>query len=355
MTTNNAVQALFGLIERATELGASDVFLVPGEAPAVRLPDGIVRLEGPPLAGGDIHAMAVALAGAQAVERIGAETGVVSRLGDAPEFPDAVFKIAKSRSAVTLAVQLTRPVLVDADICRIPPAVLDALKAPQGLVIFSGIDGSGKSTTAYSGVDYINSHRACHICTVEQPSYLRIPSRKALVQQRQVGLDVPSVLEGIYAAMAQDFDVLFLNNVPGIEELQACLTVAERGHLVVMLMHLPSPEEAVWRLMDLFPEDLRSACCRSLARGLGAVSAQRLLPAKKGGRLAAYGVLIPDEEMRSAIAECRDFIGRRSSLPPGCQTMIESIRALETSGSITPETAQKAIREEEQRVALRIE
>jgi twitching motility protein PilT len=347
MRTNEAMTMLRELVAEAKDAGASDLLLIPRERPAMRLPAGIERLQREALTPELLRAMAVELLGAATVDRIGRELGAVSRLGEGEDLDDVIVNVGCSRGMTSLTIQLNRPVMVSAERCRIPKAMLDAMLAQKGLVIFSGVDGSGKSTSAYSALGYLSANRACHICTVEDPIYVHVPAAKALVQQRQVGVDVPNVLEGIQAAMKQDFDVLFLGGITGLEELQASIAVAEKGHVVLTQMHQPTPEEAIRRLMDVFPEDIRAAALRALARALGAVSAQRLLPGIAGGRVAAYAVLVPDEEMRSAIAAGHDFTARRTPLPAGCQTMAESIRQLAAEGLISADTARRALEEEE--------
>jgi twitching motility protein PilT len=193
-------------------------------------------------------------------------------------------------------------------------------------------------------VDHINGHRACHICTVEDPVIVPIPAKKALVQQRCVGADVPNTLAGIQAAMRQDLDVLFINEIKTVEELEAVISVAEQGHLVITVFHAAAtPEESVRRMIDVFPEDVRDVSRRAIAGSLRAVCAQRLLPRVGGSRVAAYAVLIPDDEMRNAIAGGRDFMKRENPMPEGCQTMPEHIERLRDEGVISGETAEKAL------------
>ena len=251
--------------------------------------------------------------------------------------------VARSRGDYTVTAIVSGPVILSVERIALPDAVVEALSSGSGLVVFSGLPGSGKTTAGYSAVDHVNAHTRCHICTVEDPVWVQIPPKQALVQQREVGVDVPTALAGIHAAMGQDLDVLFIGEITGLEELQACITTAETGHLVITVMHAATPEDAVQRMIDVFPEELRGVACRALAGSLRAVCAQVLVPAVKGGRVAAYGVIVPDAEMREAIAEGRDFRARHTPWPEGCRTLAEDIERLRIEGIIPDEAARDAL------------
>ena len=220
----------------------------------------------------------------------------------------------------------------------------DAVLAPSGLVVFSGLAGSGKTTAALAAVDHVNSTLSKHIVTV-QSGYYPIESKKSLVSQHAVGEDVPDILAGIHAAFRQDLDVLFVESVADVEELEACMTAAQTGHLVITAIHALSPEDAVQRLIDVFPAELRPVMQRDLAHYLVAVCAQQLLPRKPKGLLAAYGVLVPDDDMRRAIAEGHHFMERQGPNPAGCQTIADDIKRLHQVGDISDEIAKKALAE----------
>jgi twitching motility protein PilT len=169
----------------------------------------------------------------------------------------------------------------------------------------------------------------------------KLTPKRALIQQREVGVDIPHPLAGIHAARKQDLDVLFVSEITCLEELQACITIAETGHLVIVALNaISKPEEVIQRLLDVFPEDIKDVSRRALAGVLLGVSTQRLLPrVDRQGSVTAYGVLIPDQEMRQAIAEGKDFMLRPAHMPKGCQTLEQDIRRLQKEGIISPEIA----------------
>ena len=164
----------------------------------------------------------------------------------------------------------------------------------------------------------------------------------AFVQQREIGSDVPDIVGGISAAIRQDPDVIMIGEIKCMEDLQAAVTAAEIGHLVMFQMHSKTPEDAIQKIMGVFPEDIRDVSRRAFARVLRGVSAQRLLPrADRPGRAAAYGVIIPDDEMRTAIAEGKDIMTRRKPMPEGCRTIADDVRRLLSEGVISEETAEE--------------
>ncbi len=331
------------LFNEALERGASDVFLLPGEPPTMRVNGLIERTDADPLSAEELRSIAAAMIGEEDLEKIGREVGEITRWCGVMGVVNATLSVARAHGDYTIVFGLNPPVIVDVKRAQIPEAMLEAACSGAGLVVFSGLAGSGKTTSLLSVVDYVNTQIPCHICTVENPIHVHITAKKALVQQREVGVDVPNCLSGIRAAMKQDLDVLCVGEITSVEELEACITAAETGHLVVTQLHAPTPEAAIQRIIDVFPDDLREVSRKALASVLKGVSAQRLLAAKEGGRVPAYGVLIPDDEMRLAIAEGRDFMCRRGPMPEGSRTMEDDIKNLLRRGIISEEVAKDAL------------
>ena len=330
------------LLNEAVNRRASDIHLQPGEPPALRVDGVIERMEGDPLSADEITEIAAAAVGEEELHRIGREVGEVHRaLNLSEEFSGRV-AVARSGGEYTISIRLLPISIPNLEAIRFPQAMLDAAGSPHGLVIISGPTGSGKSTAAFSLLEHINAHSPGHICTIEDPIQYRLFAKKALVQQREVGSDVPDTVAGIQASLRQDPDVIFIGELKSVEELEASIAAAELGHLFIIVLHASTPEDALQRLMDIFPEEVRDVSRKALARVLRGVSAQVLLPAKdKPGRTVAYGVLIPDDEMRAAIVEGRDVLARRSPLPEGCRTLDQDIERLANEGKVSQEVADR--------------
>jgi twitching motility protein PilT len=316
-------------------MNATDLFLLPDEPPTMRIHGSIERTDAEVLSAEEIEALAEATIGKNAMGKIGKDVGEIHRSFSLPGEAHIVLCVACASGDYTISAILSRAWLNITE-TGIPKAMLKAVSAPYGLVIFAGSANSGKYMTAYSALEYVNANTTCHICTVEDPILTKLTPKKALIQQREVGVDIPHTLAGIHAARKQDLDVLFVSEITCLEELQACITTAETGHLVIMMLNAVSkPEEVIQRLLDVFPEDLKDVSRRALAGVLLGVSTQRLFPrVDKQGSVAAYGVLIPDREVRQAIAEGKDFMLRAAHLPKGCQTLEQDIKRLQKAGII---------------------
>ncbi|MBN2311422.1 MAG: Flp pilus assembly complex ATPase component TadA [Candidatus Hydrogenedentes bacterium] len=333
------------LAEDALNRNASDLLLVPGEPPVFRVEGALCRADSEPLTAEDTAALAAGVLGDEELARIGPEVGNLRANCPLSDESNLAVCVARAGGCCTLRGRLVPTAIPTlAQVCA-PEALIEAAESPNGLVIVSGLNGSGKTTTCYSLLDHLNRESACHICTVENPCWLAVRPNKALIQQREIGVDVPSCVAGLRAAMHQDPDVVFVGELTTVEELQACITVAETGHLVITQLHAHSPEAAIARIIDVFPEEMRAVARKTLASVLRAASTQCLLPREGGGgRVAAYGVLVPDAEMREAIAEGRDVLERQSPLPDGCQTLAEHIAAYVRDGVVTEQTAQRVLR-----------
>jgi len=333
-------------LQDAFDKGASDLFLIPHEPPSFRIKGSIERTETDALRAEDIWKVAIAAFGEEQIKLVGSQTGQLTTSCSLPGEVDGRMCLARSRGEFTIAIRLLPTNLPDASDLRIPEGMLKAALSQNGLVICAGPSGSGKTTTLYGLAEYINENSASHICTIENPICCRIKPKKAIVQQREVGSDIPDVTAGINAAMQQDLDVLLLGEIKTMEELAACVTVTQTGHLVLSQVHARSPEAAIQRLIDVQAEENVAVFRRHFAEALRAVSAQVLLPKAAGkGRVAAYGVLVPDKQMRKAIAEGRDILERKDPLPKGCQRLADDIERLYDEKVITEESRNNALAE----------
>lgn len=327
------------LLMEAQSRNASDLHLVCGEPPIFRIDGRLERSEAEPLTAEDVTEFASSIASGDELGRIGHEIGEVSR---SIMVGESAARICVSRSSgdLTLAVRLLPTVVPDLNRLSAPKGLIDAASSPSGLIVLSGRTGSGKSTTAYSLLDHINQNLSKNIFTVEDPVMYRLTPKKSIVQQREVGSDIPSDVAGLKLMMRSDADVAFVGEIRTLEVLQACITAAETGHLVITLMHSDTPEAAIERMSEVFSEDIRDVIRKQLSAILRCVCCQRLLPKADGkGRVAAYAVLVPDQEMREAIVEGRDLLSRRTPLPETCLSMPAEIQRLAAEGIIGEQVA----------------
>jgi twitching motility protein PilT len=187
----------------------------------------------------------------------------------------------------------------------LPPVAERLVQLPQGLVLVTGPTGSGKSTTLASMIDAINSRRACHIITIEDPIEYVHDHRRSAVEQREVGIDTDSFARALRAAFREDPDVLLVGEMRDNETIQATLTLAETGHLVFATLHTNDAAQTVDRIVDVFPAEQQAQVRTQLSGTLEAIISQRLVPRVGGGRSAAFEVLVATYAVRNIIRDGR--------------------------------------------------
>ena len=174
----------------------------------------------------------------------------------------------------------------------LPDQVVHISKMRQGLVIFSGATGSGKSTSMAALLNQINHDRYDHILTIEDPVEYVFTEKRCVISQRQVGIDVPTFDLAMKAALREDPDVILMGEMRDPESIEIALTAAETGHLVFSTLHAPTSADAINRMVSSFSGDEQATIRSKLASNLRAVVTQRLLPKKEGGgRAVACEVL----------------------------------------------------------------
>ena len=185
----------------------------------------------------------------------------------------------------------------------LPEALRKLSELKSGLVLLTGVTGSGKSTTLAAIVNEINRHRAVHILTLEDPVEYRFASDRSLIHQREIGSDTVDFASGLRAALREDPDVIVVGELRDLETISIVVTAAETGHLVLSTLHTRSAVETVDRIIDVFPEQQQRQIRVQLAGCLQAVVSQQLLPDKRGGRTSAFEIMIVTPALRNLIRE----------------------------------------------------
>lgn len=185
----------------------------------------------------------------------------------------------------------------------IPSVLKSLLLLPHGLVLVTGPTGSGKSTTLAAMVDYINSIRACHIITIEDPIEYIYENKKSLINQRQVRRDTLDVATALRSSLRQDPDVILLGEIRDLETIRLALTAAETGHLVMATLHASSAPLAVSRMIDVFPNSEKNRVRNLLSESLKAVVCQELVRKINGGRIAAFEIMLVNAAVRHQIRQ----------------------------------------------------
>jgi twitching motility protein PilT len=198
------------------------------------------------------------------------------------------------------------------------------VKRHQGFVLLTGPTGSGKSTTLASMVDWINTNRPVHILTVEDPIEYVHEHKMGIVNQRELGIDVPSFADALRSGLREDPDVVVIGEMRDIETIHAALTIAETGHLVFATLHTNDTTQAIDRIVDVFSAEQQTQIKVQLAGALEAVIYQRLIPRIGGGRIAAFEVLTGSNPVRNLVREGRTR-QLRNAITTGQKDMMQTL------------------------------
>jgi twitching motility protein PilT len=294
------------LLQAAVKQGASDIHIVVGQPPVFRLHGRMRKLETKVLEPEDTMALMKSIA-PERCQRELQESGSSDfgfAFGGLARFRVSIFKQRGNISMVLRQIpndKLTPEQLGLAD------AVVEMVQRPRGLVLVTGPTGSGKSTTLASLINFINESHDHHIITIEDPIEFYHEHKKSTINQREVGVDVPSFAEAIRRALRQDPDVILVGELRDLETIQAAISAAETGHVVFGTLHTNSAQGTVNRIIDAFPGNLQDQIRTQLSTSLIGVVAQTLLPRIGGGRVAAYEVLVVTPGIANLIRENKTF------------------------------------------------
>ena len=265
----------------------------------------------------------------------------------------------RQRGVISLAARRVNTVIPPFEDLHLPLILERICESQQGLVLVVGPTGCGKTTTIASMINYINRTRSCHIITVEDPIEYLFKDAKAIVSQREIGIDTKDFEEALTYLMRQDPDVVFVGEMRDARTVTAGMRAAETGHLVFGTMHSANAAQAVHRLLDLFAQTERDLVRQTLSLAIRAVISQVLLPCIKEGvdRIPAVEILIANAAARKLISEEREAdlpSVIRSSQQEGMQDLTYNLCELVKNGSIDPKDAYKyAPNTEELKMALK--
>jgi twitching motility protein PilT len=347
-------QELRTWLGRAIEVGASDLHLVVGHPPFLRLHGELKPMAEPPLAPDEAEPMLRSLCSGDALSRLQSQKSVDFSFGMVvngkfTRFRANLFYTARQIGACLRVIPSAIP---DFTWAEFPMPLAQKLAFERdGLIIVSGATGSGKTTTLAMIVNLINRTGGYRIITVEEPVEYMFPrAPSSVITQREVGRDVLTFADGLKYGLRQDPDVILVGEIRDQETAQMALSAAETGHLVFTTLHTRDVKGAITRFADLFPQDAQKDVRGQLAMSLRAVVSQRLLPdvQKSAKRHLALEVLWNTYPIASAIRtgkiESIDnylVTGRED----GMVSFDESVRQLLKAGKITREVAEKNVRD----------
>ena len=262
-------------------------------------------------------------------------------IGDEDRFRINIFR---QRGMISLAARRVSANIPPFEELHLPKTLETICERAQGLVLVVGPTGCGKTTTIASMINYINNTRYCHIITIEDPIEYLFKDAKAIVSQREIGIDIKDYEQALRFLMRQDPDVVFVGEMRDAKTVTAGMRAAETGHLVFGTMHSANASQAIHRLLDLFPQSERDLIRQTLSLALASVISQVLLPCIREGidRMPAVEILLANPAVRKLISDGREnelpnVI--RSSQQEGMQDLTDNLCGLVKDGSIDPKDA----------------
>ena len=321
---------------------ASDLHLSSEMSPMIRVHGDIRRINLPEMTAEEVGNMVTSVMNdhQRKIFQQDLEVDFSFELPNVARFRVNAFTSNRGPAAVFRTIPSTVLTLEDLRAPRIFQKIADN---PRGLVLVTGPTGSGKSTTLAAMINYINETQPAHILTIEDPIEFVHPSKKALINQRELHQHTHSFANALRSALREDPDVILVGEMRDPETIGLALTAAETGHLVFGTLHTTGAAKTVDRIVDVFPAGEKEMVRSMLSESLRAVISQTLLKTRDGqGRVAAHEILISTAAVRNLIRENKIAqIGSalQTGQSHGMQTLDQSLQALVRTGVISQETA----------------
>jgi twitching motility protein PilT len=311
----------------------SDLHLKVGKPPMFRIKGVIREIQGPPITKDKMWELFDPMLDERNREIFEKEGGadfsyVVEHEGDAWRFRINMFVQMGSPGMVSRKVERSIPPFEK--LC-LPPVMAELCVFDQGMVLLAGVTGSGKSTTIASMLDFVNHQERVHILTIEDPIEFVYTEDKALINQREVGIDVSDFKIAMKHAVRQDPDIMLVGEMRDQETFETAMHAAETGHLVFGTIHASSAPSCIGRILDLFPQDMHKALRSSMAFNMKAIVAQKLLPTivDVPPRVPIIEILRFNPTVRKLILEAQDeklSAAIRIGKPEGMQMFNDSLK-----------------------------
>ncbi|MDD4548780.1 MAG: type IV pilus twitching motility protein PilT [Syntrophomonadaceae bacterium] len=332
----------FDIIRKGMEIGASDVHITVHRPPTYRVNGELISGE--------------QTLNAQDTRRLGEEIILNDKIrqtlkenGQA-DFSNSFSGVGRfrvnlyiQRGSWAVAIRLFPVQVPDLDSLNLPPAVAELATARNGMVLVTGVTGSGKSTTLAAMINLLNHTKNYHILTLEDPIEYWHCHGKCIINQREIGIDTMSFAGALRSALRQDPDVILVGEMRDLETISTALTAAETGHLIFATLHSGSAAQTIERIVDVFPPYQQAQIRLQLANCLEGIITQQLLPRADGkGRIVAAEILLATAAVKNLIRENKVhqiYSAMQTGSAAGMVTMEKSIKLLYQRGIISLEEA----------------
>jgi len=333
---------LIELLKMAVAAKASDLHLIAGIPPMLRVDGEIVMTSLPPLSADQTAAIILEKIPPPKRRKLEEELQLCYSLS-VPDVGYFRVTIYYEQGTLGACVRVGMTEIKSLAELGLPPVVAELTRRPNGLILITGPTGSGKTTTLNSMIDLVNSERRCKIVTVEDPIEYVHRNKRSIVVQQELYTDAHSFQKALIHVLRQDPNVIAVGEMRDLETISTALTAAETGHLVISTLHTPDAPQTVERIIDVFPPAQQTQVRLQLASSLEAVISQVLLPrVDRPGRVLAAEIMIANTAVRNIIREGRTEMlynviqtGQQSAM----QSMDSCLRNLYQQGIITYDVA----------------
>jgi twitching motility protein PilT len=332
------------IIKAAVDRGASDLHIKAGDVFRARIDGKLVAMTKQALTPEQTRAIAMRLIANEKVrEKVDSLLDYDCSWG-APGIGRFRVNILRQRSSFMIVMRVIPFKVPTIGELSLPPVLEKIALTERGMVLVTGVTGSGKSSTLAGIISHINTTAEKHIVTLEEPIEFLHRDVRSSITQREIGVDTETFRQGLKAALRQDPDVIVLGELRDTETIDTAMKAAETGHLLLATVHTPDAQTTIMRIVSMFPPEEQEVVRLRLAESLHAVVSQRLLPRADGkGRAVACEIMINTPTIRDLIlqnnvGEIRDYMAEGRD-QYGMQTFDQHLADMVTSGIVSFEVA----------------
>ena len=331
------------LLKRLVDFDGSDLYLATGAPPSAKFAGELTALSDNPLQRGEVESIARSIMNEEQCEEF--ERELEMNLAIAPDGIGRFrINIFRQRNEVSLVARNIQTEIPRFDDLGLPDILKDVITAKNGLVLFVGGTGSGKSTSLAALIDHRNTVKGGHIITIEDPVEYVHPHKKCIVNQREVGVDTNSFHAALKNTLRQAPDVILIGEIRDRETMEHAVAFAETGHLAISTLHANNANQALDRIINFFPEERKAQLLHDLGNNIRAIVSQRLIPTVDGKRCAAIEILLGSHTikqmiMKDQLPDIKEAMQKSEN--QGMKTFDSALYDLHKAGRISQEEALK--------------